>query len=224
MEKAELEERSPTVEILHIGAQDWPFPIPIVENAQGKWFFDTKAGQAEILARRIGANELNAIEVCRQYVDAQREYASQFHDDSGVLKYAQRLKSSPGKKDGLYWDPSLGGESPFGPLADTAQSQGYKPISGAKNSSQPYHGYHFHVLTAQGPAAPGGPYSYVINGNMIAGFALVAWPDEYGKSGIMTFIVSHQGKVYQKDLGPDTATIAKDMTEFNPDSSWTEVK
>jgi len=225
LEKAQIEERTPDMAILHIGQEDWPFPIPIVKNGEGRWYFDTKAGQQEIIARRVGANELNAISVCREYISAQQEYAALDRDQSGIHKYAQRLKSREGMKDGLYWDSKDGeGQSPFGPLADTAQGEGYAPISGAKNTSAPYHGYHFHILTAQGPDAAGGAYSYIINGNMIAGFAMISWPDQYGNSGVMTFIVSHQGKVYQKDLGPDTANIAKAMTAFNPDASWTEVK
>jgi hypothetical protein len=225
LERAQLEERSPTTCILHIGTIDWPFPIPIEKDpGTGKWFFDTAAGQNEILARRIGANELETISMARAYVEAQREYASQDRDGSGVLKYAQYFRSHPGKKDGLYW-PATGDEpqSPFGPLVAQATTDGYmkhEPGTGP----HAFHGYFYHILTKQGPAAPGGKYNYVINGNMIAGFALIAYPDDYGKSGIMTFIVSHQGKVYQKDLGPDTAKIAHSITAYNPDSSWTLVK
>jgi hypothetical protein len=220
-EQARLEHKDATTSILYVGKDDWPFPIPIAQTPDGKWFFDTEAGKAEILARRIGANELDTIDVCRTYVQAQREYASKDRDGSGVLKYAQHVISSPGKMDGLYWPVNPGEEqSPYGPLIAQAASEGYQPGTG---HHQPYHGYHFHILKEQGPAAPGGKYNFVINGNMIAGFALVAFPDEYGSSGIMTFIISHQGKLYQKDLGPNTDQIARQMTEYNPDDSWTLV-
>ena len=202
------------IDIMSIGADDWPFPIPIVKRGEG-WFFDTLAGKQELLNRRIGANELDTIEVCRGYVDAQRDYASEVRDDSGVMKYAERLISSEGKHDGLYWPPKEGeAASPFGPLVAEAQEEGY----GKKGA--PYHGYCYRVLTAQGKAAPGGAYSYIINGNMIAGFALVAYPAQYGSSGVMTFIVNQQGVVYQKDLGLKTDVIAKAMKMYNPDPSW----
>jgi hypothetical protein len=227
-ERAVLEETSPNAAILHIGKDDWSFPIPLVKTKDGKWYFDTIAGETEILARRIGSDELEAIALCRTYVDAQREYASQDRDGSGVLKYARRLASSPGQHDGLYWptedDAKGAGPSPFGPLIAAAAAEGYPPISGAHSSPTAYHGYYFHILKAQGASASGGAYDYVINGNMIAGFALVAYPAEYGKSGIMTFIVSHQGTVYQKDLGPNTADLAAKMTQYDPDSSWSVVK
>jgi Protein of unknown function (DUF2950) len=202
------------IDIMSIGTDDWPFPIPIVKRGDG-WFFDTLAGKQELLNRRVGANELDTIEVCRAYVEAQREYASDVRDDSGVMKYAERLISSDGKKDGLYWPPKDGeAASPFGPLVADAQEEGYS------NKRAPYHGYFYRVLTAQGKAAPGGAYSYIINGNMIAGFALVAYPAQYGSSGVMTFIVNQQGVVYQKDLGLKTEVIAKAMKIYNPDSSW----
>jgi hypothetical protein len=222
-ERLRLEKKDANTSILYIGNQDWPFPIPLVRTASGKWFFDTAAGLQEILARRIGANELETIQVCRAYVEAQREYASKDRDGDGVLQYAPRLVSHPGTKDGLYWpaDPSQE-QSPFGPLAAQAAIEGYDNSKALVR--QPYHGYHFHILTRQGSAAPGGAYNYVINGRMIAGFALVACPDQYGNSGVMTFIVSHQGKVYQKDLGPNTRKIVKKMTEYNPDATWTLVK
>jgi hypothetical protein len=202
------------IDIMSIGADDWPFPIPIVKRGEG-WFFDTLAGKQELLNRRIGANELDTIEVCRAYVDAQREYAGEVRDDTGVMKYAERFISSEGKHDGLYWPPKEGeAASPFGPLVAEAQEEGY----GKKGA--PYHGYFYRVLTAQGKAAPGGAYSYIINGNMIAGFALVAYPAQYGSSGVMTFIVNQQGVVYQKDLGLKTDAIAKAMKIYNPDPSW----
>jgi hypothetical protein len=222
---AGLEERSADTAILHLGKDDWAFPIPIAKTKDGKWYFDTVAGETEILARRIGANELAAIALCRQYVEAQREYSSEDRDGSGVLKYAQRLRSSPGKHDGLYWPPSEGaGQSPFNEVIAQAESEGYPGISGSRTHPTAYHGYYFHILKSQGPHAPGGAYDYVINGNMIAGFALVAYPAEYGKSGIMTFIVSHNGKVFESDLGPNTTQTAGKMTSYDPDSSWKAVK
>lgn len=218
-----LEKKESTVTILYVGNDDWPFPIPIVQASDGKWFFDTEAGKSEILARRIGGNELGAIEVCRAYVRAQRQYARDDHDGSDVLKYAQRILSTPGKTDGLYWPVQPGQPaSPFGPLVAQAEMEGYPPPSTQK-PRPPYHGYHFRILKQQGPAAPGGDYNYIINDNMVAGFALVAFPDEYGASGIMTFIVNQRGKVYQKDLGSDTPQSARQMTQFNPDDSWTLV-
>jgi hypothetical protein len=166
--------------------------------------------------------------LCRTYVDAQREYASLDRDGSGVLKYARRLASSAGKDDGLYWPtqdtPQGAGPSPFGPLVAAAGAEGYPPVSGSHRNPTAYHGYYFHILNAQGPNASGRDYDYVINGNMIAGFALVAYPAEYGKSGVMTFIVSHEGRVYQKDLGAKTADIAAKMTQYDPDKSWSVVK
>jgi hypothetical protein len=208
--------------VLDIGAQNWPFPIPLVKK-DGKWFFDTEAGKDEIINRRIGGDELTAIGVCRAYVAAQREYASRDRDGSGVLKYAQKLVSTPAKRDGLYWEAADDQElSPFGPLVAKARAEGY---AGGKRDGQPrpFHGYLFRILTAQGPAAPGGAYGYIINGNMIAGFALVAHPAHWGQSGIMTFIVNQQGRVYQCNLGQDTEAIVARMTEFNPDANWTVV-
>ena len=204
--------------VLVIGPDAWPFPIPLVRSGS-EWRFQTAEGLDEIVNRRIGANELSTIAVCRDYLAAQRQYAGKIRDGSGVRKFAQRLVSSPGKQDGLYWDPAATGgeESPFGPrMAEY--------LAGGRQPRDPYHGYYFRVLTRQGNRAPGGSYNYVINGNMIAGFALVAFPAEYGHSGIMTFLVSHHGKVYQKNLGPQTRKIAAKMQGYNPDSTWTEVK
>jgi len=206
--------KNPKLATLSVGDDDWPLPIPLVQKS-GKWSFDTKAGREEILRRRIGSNELDAIEICRGYVDAQREYAMEKRDNAEVNQYAQRVISSPGKHDGLVWwepDGSLGG-----PVAEgiaKALQEGYS------DKSQPYHGYYFKILTRQGKHALGGKYNYVINGNMIGGFAMVAWPAEYGDSGVMTFIVNQQGRVYQKDLGPNTANAAKKMTEYDPDPTW----
>ena len=219
----ELEKKDANTSFIDIGKDNWPFPIPLTRLSNGKWFFDTEAGKQEILARRIGVNELETIKICRAYLEAQREYASVDRDGSEVLKYARHFISKHGK-DGLYWEAGPGEEeSPFGPFVAQATMDGSTP--GEKDSAgpQPYYGYHYRILTRQGPAAPGGKYDYVINGNMIAGFALVACPSEYGISGVMTFIISHHGKLYQKDLGPGTTDIVRKMKEYNPDSSWTLV-
>lgn len=206
---------------LEIGANAWPFPVPIVKR-DGRWFFDTAAGKDEILNRHIGRNELATLKVVRTYVEAQREYAGKDRDGDEVLEFAQKFGSAPGRKDGLYWSPELDGEiSPLGPLAAQAQDQGYgKKPRQAGDGPRPFHGYFFKVLTRQGKSAPGGKYDYVINGNMIGGFALVAWPVEYGESGIMTFIVNQQGRVYQKDLGPRTAKAVGAMNTYDPDQTW----
>jgi hypothetical protein len=213
----QVEKTGEDVEIMSIGAEEWPFPIPIVRTGSG-WAFDTLAGKQELLNRRIGANELDAIEVCRAYVNAQRAYLGETHDGTGVIKYAERVISSPGKHDGLYW-PAVNGEeaSPLGPLIADAEEEGYN------KKGAPYHGYYYRILTAQGKDAPGGAYSYVINGNMVAGFALVAYPAQYGSSGVMTFIVNQEGVVYQKDLGLKTDAIAKAIKTYNPDPSWQKV-
>ncbi|HWE01472.1 MAG TPA: DUF2950 family protein [Tepidisphaeraceae bacterium] len=222
-EHMELEKKNADTSFIDIGKDNWPFPIPLTRLSSGKWFFDTEAGKQEILARRIGANELETIKVCRAYVEAQREYASADRDGSGVLKYAQHFLSKHGK-DGLYWPAAVGEEqSPFGPLIAQATQEGYTPGKKETAGPQPYHGYVYRILTAQGPAAPGGKYDYIINGNMIAGFALVAYPKEPGVSGVMTFIISHNGKLYQKDLDPATVETARSMKEYNPDASWTLV-
>lgn len=201
-----------------IGREAWPMPVPLVKEGDA-WRFDTAAGLEEILDRRIGRNELAAIALMRAYVPAQVEYASQDRDGDEVLEYAQKLASSPGKQDGLYW-PAAAGEpdSPFGPLvADAEQHLKYH------KKGEPYEGYYFRILTSQGKNVPGGAYDYIINGNMIAGFALVAWPAAYGNSGVMTFVINQQGKLYQKDLGPETAKIAEAMKAYDPDASWTLV-
>jgi hypothetical protein len=208
--------------VIEVGEDLWPFPIPLVKERAG-WHFDTEAGLEEIINRRVGRNELDVLRSVRAYVDAQREYAGQDRDGDSVLEYAQRLHSSPGKTDGLYWPTELNGEeSPFGPLVAQAQEQGYSfsKESAANSEPQPFHGYYFKILTRQGKHAPGGRYDYVINGNMIGGFAMVAWPAEYGVSGIMTFIVNQQGRVHQKDLGAATSKVAGKMTEYDPDTSW----
>jgi Protein of unknown function (DUF2950) len=202
---------------LSVGSDNWPFPIPIVKQGD-VWIFDTAAGDQEILNRRIGRNELDTIDVCRAFVDAQRQYAGEDRDGSGVLKFAQKFMSNPGKHDGLYWPAATGQDaSPMGPLVADAVAKGYTVASGHPT---PYNGYFYKMLTRQGPHAPGGAYDYVINGNMIAGFAMVAYPASYGSSGVMTFIVNQQGIVYQKDLGPNTAALVKAMTRYDPDPSW----
>jgi len=204
--------------VVLIGPDAWPFPIPLVRSGTD-WRFHTAEGIEEIVNRRIGANELTTIAACRFYLAAQRQYASKIRDASGVRKFAQRLVSTSGKQDGLYWDPAVanGEESPFGPnIAEFLRS--------GRKAGEPYHGYYYRILTRQGATVPGGRYSYVINGNMIAGFALVAFPAEYGNTGVMTFLVSHHGKVYQKDLGARTVEIAKAMQEYNPDATWTEAR
>lgn len=199
---------------LLVGNDGWPLPIPIVKR-NGSWFFDTKAGRQEILFRRIGENELDAIRICRGFVDAQEEYALTKHGDAVVNQYAQRIISTPGKQDGLAWqnaDGSWGG--PVGEAIAKALEQGYS------SKSTPFHGYYFKVLNGQGPAAPLGQMDFVVNGVMIGGFALAAAPAQYRVTGVQTFIVSHDGIVYQKDLGPNTLSIFQNMDRYNPDKSW----
>ncbi len=207
--------------VLEVGSDNWPFPIPLIKVSNG-WQFDTRAGLDELLNRRIGRNELEALNTMRAYVDAQREYASRDRDGDQVLEYAQKLASSPGKMDGLYWPPDLNGElSPLGPLVADAQGEGYfKKTRSDDEEPQPFHGYLFKILTRQGKHAPGGKYDYIINGNMIGGFAMVAWPASYGDSGVMTFIVNQQGRVYQKDLGENTVKLVEKMRAYDPDPSW----
>jgi DUF2950 family protein len=213
---------SDTLVVLELGDDLWPFPVPLVKR-DGGWFFDTHVGKDELLNRRIGKNELATLPVMRAYVDAQHEYASTDHDGDEILEFAQRLVSSPGKQNGLYWPPAFDGDvSPLGPLVAYAQSENYSPELRDVDEVQrgPYHGYLFKILTRQGKHALGGKYNYVINGHMIAGFAMVAWPAEYGETGIMTFIVNQQGRVFQKDLGPAAAKIAKKIREYDPDPTW----
>lgn len=224
-EKTELARPSDSKCLLQLGAEAWPFPIPLVK-ADGKWSFDTAAGRQEVLNRRVGRNELGALAVCRAYVDAQREYAGKDRNGDEVLEYAQRLHSTPGKHDGLFW-PLRPGEdqSPFGPLIAAAQVEGYRQQEQVlADEPSPYHGYYFKILTKQGRHAPGGKHDFVINGHMIGGFALVAWPAEWGNSGVMSFIVNQQGKIYEQNLGPKTASLAKTMTTYDPDGNWSPVK
>jgi hypothetical protein len=206
--------------VLDVGNDNYPFPIPIVPDGPA-WRFDTAAGKEEIIDRRIGRNELYTIQTSLAYVDAQREYYTRDPDHDGLLQFAQKFASAPGKKDGLYW-PTKEGEtpSPLGPLVAKARGEGYSKKSAAP---VPYWGYYYRILNAQGKDAPGGAYSYLAHGRMMGGFALVAYPAQYGVSGVMTFIVNQDGVVYQKDLGPKTASIALAMKEFNPDSTWTKV-
>jgi Protein of unknown function (DUF2950) len=205
--------------IMVIGEEDFPLPIPLVRK-DGMWRFDTVAGREEILARRIGKNELDAIQSCLAYVDAQNDYASKDRTGASTGVYAQRIVSSPGKKDGLYWPTAQGEEpSPLGELVAEATARGYR-IGGGR---APFHGYYFKVLTKQGAAAPGGELEYVVHDKMIGGFALVAYPAQYRNSGVMTFIVSHSGIVFQKNLGPNTTKLAERMTSFNPDKTWQKV-
>lgn len=207
--------------VLLVGTRAWPLPIPL-ERSGDNWRFATELGAEEIINRRIGANERNAIDVLRAYVDAQRRYASVDRDGDGVLSYARKLLSSPGKRDGLYWPtgPDKDDEmSPFGPLL--AESSTFDPVT--RQGGEPYQGYHFRILSAQGQHAAGGAYSYLINGRMVAGFALVAWPHDHGATGLTTFIVNHNGKVFEKDLGPQTAGIAAKLTRFDPGPGWREL-
>jgi len=209
--------------ILHVGDGDWPFPVPIIKKGD-YWIFDTMAGKGEILDRRIGRNELNAIQVCLAYVDAQREYAMKDRDTDKLPEYAQKFVSDGGKKNGLYWEAKEGEpQSPLGPLMAKATKEGYTgKKSGGKRS--PYHGYYYRILKAQGKTARGGEYDYIVKGKMIGGFALVAYPAEYGNSGIVTFIVNQDGVVYEKDLGKDTEKIATAMKKFDPEKTWKKVE
>ena len=221
-EAHELKQEGDGRAVLIIGKDAYPFPIPVVAEAGG-WRFDVAAGAEEILDRRIGENELNAIKVINAIVDAQREYGETDWDGKGV-QYARRLMSSAGKKDGLYWPTTDGADpSPLGPLVANARAEGYRRTSGA-TAPTPYHGYVYRVLVGQGKDAPGGARDYIVKGRMIGGFGLVAAPAEYGNSGVMTFVTNHDGIVFEKDLGPDTSAIAAAMKTFNPDGTWSKVE
>jgi hypothetical protein len=205
-----------------LGKEEWPFPIPIVQK-DGRWMFDTKAGKEEVLNRRIGRNELNVIEVCKAFVDAQREYFSKDRDNDGLLEYAQKFVSDEKQTDGLFWLAKEGEEeSPMGPLIALAAQEGYKKQP--KGVSSPYHGYFYRILKTQGPHAKGGAKNYMVKNDMTKGFALVAYPDEYGNSGVMTFIVNQDGDIYQKDFGKGTAAAGSQMSKFDPDKTWKKVE
>lgn len=238
-ESAQLQKVNDSKFTVTLGHDNWPMPIPLVQK-DGKWFFDTKAGLEEALNRKVGENELSAIATSRSYAVAQWEYYTEGDwDHDGVAEYAQKLYSTPGKHDGLYWETAEDDKpSPLGKLVAAARAEGYGPkaetpdaaakggaeVEAVSEERAPYHGYYLKILTRQGAAAPGGKYSYLINGNMIAGYAFVAYPSKWGSSGVMTFIINQQGRVYEKNLGPNTAKIAAAMTEYNPDPSWKLVK
>jgi hypothetical protein len=215
-----LEQKSANTELLHIGADNWPMPIPIVKK-DTTWVFDIGRGKQEILNRRIGRNELHVIEVLDAYVDAQQEYASKDCSGSGKVEFAQRLISTEGKRDGLYWEAKEGEqESPLGPLIASAAKEGYTK----EGNLSPFHGYYFKILKGQGKHAEGGAYNYAVKGRMILGFALVAYPAEYGNSGVMTFMVNQKGTIYEKNLGKNTKHIAEAMKIFDPDKTWKKTK
>lgn len=217
--KHQIERQDDGKATLFVGDKDWPVPVPLVKKSGG-WNFDAAAGRQEILFRRVGRDELETIQSCLAYVDAQNDYAQMMRASTGVATYAQRIVSEPGKKDGLYWPTQPGEEpSPLGEQVADASAQGYN-ITGER---APYHGYYYKILKRQGPAAHGGAYDYVARGKMIGGFALVAYPAIYRNSGVMTFLVNHEGTVFEKDLGPDTGKLAEAITSFNPDDTWKKV-
>jgi len=197
---------------LVVGTDPWTMPVPLARGADGKWRFDPVAGRESILARQVGRNELSAMQAMLAYVDAQREYATADRTGAGVLTYAQKLMSSPGKRDGLIWSRKLGDESPLG--------ESFVP----KDAGAGYHGYRYRILTAQGPAAKGGARSYLIGKHMVSGYALLAWPVKYGTTGVMSFIVNQEGVVYERDLGPQTEKAAAAIKAFNPDGDWKQVQ
>jgi Protein of unknown function (DUF2950) len=220
-ESNKLVKSGDTKAVLEVGKDAWPLPIPLVKENAG-WRFDTQEGKEEIVNRRIGRNELDVIQVCLAVVDAEREYYQRDPDGDKLLQYAQKFISTKGKRDGLYWETKPNEQpSPLGPLVARARGEGYK---GADGKPIPYHGYYYKILTGQGKDAPDGAYDYLVRGKMMGGFGMVAYPAQYGSSGIMTFIVNHDGVVYQKDLGAKTASVAQSMTKFNPDKTWTAVK
>lgn len=216
-----LKETAPGRSELVIGKNEWPLPLPLVQNKSG-WRFNVAAGKEEILNRRIGANELSTIQAIQAMADAQHEYAGQDRDGDGVRSYARRIKSTPGRQDGLYWKPAAGeAPSPLGELAAQAVGKGYKGES--TETPQPFYGYYYRILEAQGKSAPGGAYSYLAGDRMIGGFAILAYPAKYGVSGVMSFIINQDGAVYQKNLGGKTAEIAVKQKKFDPDSSWSKL-
>ncbi len=210
-------------EILLVGADNFPFPIPLKKNAEGKWFFDTAAGREEVLNRRIGRNELAIIAVCGAVADAEAEYFAHPHDGEKTKQFAAKFISDPGRENGLYWKPAEGQPgSPLGPMAAFASSEGY--TTAKPEGHTPFHGYYFRMLKGQTDKAPGGARDYTVNGKMTGGFAFVAYPAEYGNSGVMTFIINQDGVLLQKDLGKNTTEIATAMSAFDPDPSWTIVE
>jgi hypothetical protein len=225
-EQAHALVQSGDAQVLEIGADKWPFPIPLVQR-DGRWHFDTEAGEEEIIDRRIGRNELSAMQVILAIGDAQREYYLSNPQKAQLFQYAQRFVSTQGKRDGLYWPVKEGeADSPLGPDVARARGEGYKQAGGSQAGAAtvaPYHGYYYRILTGQGADAPGGAYDYVVRGAMIGGVAVVAYPAEYGNSGVMTFMVNHDGVLYEKDLGPDTTKLVREMKLFNPDSTWKTV-
>ncbi len=213
----QLREDDADTRVMVIGERAWPLPIPIVRTGSG-WAFDTAAGVDEIITRQIGANELATIDALRAYVDAQVEYASEDRDGDEVLEYARKVISTPGKKDGLYWETATASNDPASPLGPYVAEL---PVNFQdREKTEPFNGYYYRILTRQGESVPGGRYDYIINGNMIAGFAMLAVPAEYAETGVMTFVISHQGKLYQKDLGDETTLIAAGIQEYSPDTSW----
>jgi hypothetical protein len=217
-ERTHLETVGDDFAVVSVGDDDWPFPIPLVKGSAG-WRFDTEAGKTEVLNRRIGRNELFTIQICQEYVSAQRDYAGRKRATEGVYEYAQRLRSTPGKRDGLYWETQEGdAESPIGPLFADATREGYRP--GMNATPEPFHGYIYKELHAAGSHAPRGARSYIKDGRMTGGFALLAYPVKYGSSGVKTFIVNEQGIVFEQDLGPKTAEIAARIDTYDPDDSW----
>jgi hypothetical protein len=221
-EQWHLENAAPDRKTLVIGNENWPFPVPLVKE-QNRWRFDTAAGKEEVIARRIGRNELAAIATARTYVTAQRRYAEQAHDGNPAGVHATKFASDPGKQNGLYWPAKTGQKrSPLGDLVAQAAAEG-RASAGDRSQPSPFHGYYFKILREQGSAASGGPKSYVVNGLMSGGFALVAWPAQYDVTGVMTFVANHEGVIHEKDLGPGTDVAAQNMTVYNPDPSWREV-
>ncbi|CAG0937872.1 hypothetical protein GALLN_00029 [Gallionellaceae bacterium] len=221
-EASKIVRENDTRATLVVGKDEWPLPIPLVKSKLG-WGFDTRQGEKEILGRRIGRNEMAAIQVCLAIVDAQRDYAAQCIDTKGVPEYAPRLVSTAGKRDGLYWETKSDERlSPLGPLLATAASEGY--VGAGSKPLAPYHGYYYRMLTSQGKDAPGGAHDYIVKGRMIGGFAVIAYPARYGASGVMSFMVNQDGVVHEKNLGKNTATIASKMTTYNPDASWQRVE
>jgi hypothetical protein len=221
-EKWHLVDQGANTKVLVIGNEEWPFPVPLVHDANG-WRFDTAAGKEEVVARRIGRNELAVMQICRTYVAAQYHYAHEGHDGKRAGLYATAFRSSPGKQNGLYWEAGHGQKrSPLGDLVAQAAEEGRS--LGKEGRPEPFHGYYFKILTSQGAAATGGAKNYVTGGDMSGGFALVAWPAQYDATGVMTFIVNQDGVLYEKDLGPDTASAAKAISVYDPDSSWAKAQ